>query len=237
MKNLFMLFVVLFLGLNSIYSQTVTVVTTTNGIAPIPAFTLGKPAALVFLSTNLSKHFSFSPDIAFSTKDGSFWFSDLWLRYHTELDSAKKWNMIVGVDYPSFIGGSSTNASGKKISTISIYPTGQLCLERKVGANHSLVLDYWYLKATDMSTGIKGSYLSLSFFYHKPLKDFSFGLHPNLFYLNYSDGTKGFVGALDVKLSHKKTGLFFASQGMSPLGADKVKSGWNLSLGITRKMF
>ncbi|MFA6355281.1 MAG: hypothetical protein WCW65_02560 [Candidatus Paceibacterota bacterium] len=236
MKSYVLLFV-LFLGFSNLHSQTVTVVTTTNGIAPIPAFTLGEPAALVFLSTNLSEHFSFSPDIAFSMKDGSFWFSDLWLRYHTNLDSAKKWTLIVAVDYPSFIGGSATNAAGRKISTTEIYPTGQLCLEKKVRENNSLVLDYWYLKATDMITGIKGSYLSLSFYYNKPLKNLSFGLHPNLFYLNYSDGTKGFVGALDVKLSHNKSGLFFASQGISPLGAEKVRSGWNLSLGITRKMF
>lgn len=236
MKNLVLL-LVLFLGFTTLKSQTVTVITTTNGIASIPAFTLGEPAVLVFLRTNISKHFSFSPDITFSMKDGSFWFSDLWLRYHTDLDSTKKWTVIVGVDYPSFIGGSATNTAGKKISTTSIYPTGQLCLERKVGKSNLLVLDYWYLKATDMTTGIKGSYLSLSFYYNKPLKDFSFGLHPNLFYLNYSDGTKGFMGALDVKFSHNKSGLFFASQGISPLGADKVKSGWNLSLGITRKMF
>lgn len=233
----FVLLLVLFLGVTTLKSQTVTVITTTNGIAPIPAFTLGEPATLVFLNTNLSKHFSFSPDIAFSLKDGNFWFADLWLTYHTNLDSAKNWNMTIGVNCPSFVGGSTTDVIGNNVSTASAYSIGQLCLERKVGKSNLLVLNYWYLKAIDMSTGMKGSYLSLSYSIIKPIKDFSFALVPNLFYLNYSDGTKGFAGSLDAKFSHNKSGLFIAGQGMSPLVANKVKSGWNLSLGITRKMF
>lgn len=237
MKKSLILLVIVFGIYKLSISQTVTFIATTNGIAPIPAFALGQPAGIILLDTKLGKHFNFSPDLAYSLKDGSFWFADLWFRYHTNTDSLKKWNFIVGVSYPSFTSGSAVSLAGKKVFTTSIYPIGQLSLERKIGKNDLLILDYWYLRAVDMTTGIKGSYISLLYSYNKTFEKLSLSAHPNLFYLNYSDGTNGFVMSIDVKLSHNKSGLFLARQEIYSLGATGVNPVSNFSLGISRKMF
>lgn len=237
MKRIFLLIFFGFLIPISSESQTITVLTTTNGIAPIPAFTLGEPAALLILDTKLSKHLSLTPDIAFSLKNGNLWFSDIWLRYTFNPDTAKKWAFIVGLDSPSFVGESTTNEVGKEIKRAANYSTAQLCVKRNVGKYNSIILDYWYLWAFDMTTGIKGNYISLSFNFMKPFEKFSLMSNPNIFHLNYSDGTKGFVGAIDFKLTHNKSGLFLASQGTTPISAKTVKSSWNISIGFSRKMF
>jgi len=218
-------------------SQTVTAIVTTNGISPIPAFTLSEPAGLIFVDTKLGKHFIFAPDITFSLKDGRLWFSDLWLKYELNLDLAKRWIAIVGIDCPAYIGQSTIDNNGKKISKAENYPTGQFCIKHRIGEKNTVIFDYWYLQAVDMTTGIKGSYISLSFNLVKELKQLSFISNPNVFYLNYSDGTKGFVGSINAILCHNKSGFFISTQGMTPITTDKIKAAWNISLGITKKLF
>lgn len=237
MKKLVILSFFALLSCTYIEAQEITAITTTNGIAPIPAFTLGKPAGLIFFETKLNNHFSLSPDVSFSLKDGNLWFSDLWIRYSFNPDTAKRWTVIIGVDYPAYIGKSTIDENGRMISKVANYPTGQLCIKRNINKNNSITLDYWYLQAIDMTDGIKGSYLSLSYGFKKSLKTFSFGSNLNVFYLNYSDKTNGFAGSITAKLSHNKSGLFVSAQGMSPIKASKVNADWNASLGISRKLF
>lgn len=216
--------------------QEITVIATNNGIAPVPAFTLGKPAGLVLMRMNLTKHLEFAPDINFSLEDGKLWFADLWLKYSFNLDSAKKWTAVVGIDFPSQVGQAFT-FDGERIHQSVVYGILKSSLNYAINENNSVMLDYWYTYTSKLKYGVKGSYLSLLYTWKKPFKKFTIASNLNLFYINYSDGAKGLSGSVTTKLTHTKTGLFISTQEMSPLIAQKVNTEWNVSFGITRKVF
>lgn len=219
-------------------AQTATFTFSQNGVAPIPAFTLGKPAGLVFFKTNLTKHLEFSPDVTFSLQDGRLWFSDLWFRYNFALDTANTWIATIGGDFPSYFGQPFTGARGENIDQILRYPTCQAKLRHLFKDGNFIAFDYWYTQAIEAEYGVKGSYISLSYNWTKPLgKDFSFNTIPNVFFLSYSDGTNGFVSSLDASVSHTKSGLFIDLLGLTTITANNVNPTWSVSLGITRKLF
>jgi hypothetical protein len=225
-------------------SQTVTVVAANKGVGPIPAFSIENPAVLLFFNTKLGEkgiweHIEFSPDIALNS-GSRLWFSDVWLRYnyYGKNDTLKKTVYTVGVDFPSLFGQEYTLPTAEKINQLVTYFTVQGKIKRMVNKNLSLTLDYWYLRATNMKYGVAGSYISTSASWNKEVgKKFIFSANPNVFYLDYTDGTKGFVGSLGLTLAHKKSGLFIGTLGLTPITSKQVKSNWNVSLGITRKLF
>lgn len=219
--------------------QTLTVMGTNNGIAPIPAFTLGKPAGLIFLKTNISKHLEFSPDVAFNATNGKLWFTDLWLRYNwwAKKDTTKKTVVTVGVDFPSYFGGTYMD-QGKEISQLVVYYATQLKVKRFISKSLSVTADYWYSGPTEIKFGTKGHYLSISGEWEKELaKRYSFTINPNVFYLSYSDGTTGWAASTAVSIGHKKSGLFVGVSGLVPITSKQIKATWNISAGITRKIF
>lgn len=238
MKQLLLIFSFLVLAVKSALAQTATFIFSQNGVAPIPAFNLGKPAGLVFFKTNLGKYLEFSPDVTFSLKDGRLWFSDMWLRGNIPLDSTGRWIATIGVDFPSYFGQPFTGQSGEKIDQILRYPTCQAKLRRTFKGGNTITFDYWYTQAIEAEYGVKGSYISLSCNWNKSLgADFSFNAIPNLFFLSYSDGTKGFASSVNATVSHNKTGLFIDVLGLTSLTAKKVNPAYSVSLGITRKLF
>ncbi len=153
-------------------------------------------------------------------------------------DTLKKTVYTVGVDFPSLFGQSYTLPTGEIIDQTVVYYTIQGKIKRFVNKNLSFVLDYWYLRATDMKYGVAGSYISTSVVWDKNInKNLSFTGNPNIFYLGYTDGTKGFVGSLGLTVTHKRSGLFLGALGLTPIASKQVKSNWNVSLGISRKLF
>lgn len=237
MKKYFFVAFATLLFLQTATSQTVTAILTNNGVAPISSFSSGQPAAMVFINTNISKHLEFSPDVAFNAKNGELWFTDFWLRYNW-FDSTKKWIYTAGIDFPSFFGQPSTNSRGEKINQIVVYGTLQGKIKRALNKNLSLTMDYWYMFCTDMRYGVKGHYLNLFGEWNKNVGNkFLLTTNPNFFYLNYSDGVKGFVGSCNLTMSHKKSGLFIGVLGVMPVTSKQVSKNWNVSLGITKKLF
>lgn len=245
MKKIFFLATFLAIGFFvKIHGQTVTVVASNKGVAPIPAFGIENPAVLVFFNTKLGEkgffeHVEFSPDIAFNS-GSRLWFTDAWVRYNhwAKKDTLKKTVYTVGVDFPSLFGQSYTLPTGEIIDQTVVYYTIQGKIKRAINKNLSLTLDYWYLRATDMKYGVAGSYISGSASWDNNInKNVSFTVNPNIFYLEYTDGTKGFVSSLGLTVAHKKSGLFLGALGLTPVTSKQVKSNWNVSLGITRRLF
>jgi hypothetical protein len=91
-----------------------TITATSNGISPIPAFSLDKPAILGFLSLT-KKRFSYDPQLAFSAR-GVPWFLNNCFRYKL-IDQSRfsfRGGIIwgIGFTYPSV----DLNGSGKSIA-------------------------------------------------------------------------------------------------------------------------
>jgi hypothetical protein len=75
----------------------VAITATTNGISPIPTFTLGKPALISVFSIG-GKKLSFDPEFRFAS-NGKPWSYVFWLRY--KLIQSKKFSMGIGA-HPAF---------------------------------------------------------------------------------------------------------------------------------------
>jgi hypothetical protein len=243
MKKSLILIALMAIVLNA-QTQTLTAIAANKGVAPIPSFGIENPAVLVFINTKLGKkgvweHIEFSPDVAFNSGN-RLWFSDVWLRYNhwSKKDTLKKTVYTLGVDFPSLFGQPYMLPTGETLNQVVVYWTVQGRIKRILNKNLSLTLDYWYLRATEMKYGVAGSYISTSASWEKGInKKLSFTANPNIFYLGYTDRTKGFVSSLGVTLTHKKSGLFLGALGLAPITSKQVKSNWNISLGISRKLF
>ncbi len=216
------------------YGQTVTVIASTNGIAPIPSFNLNEPAALVFLNTNITKNLEFSPDFTYDLRNGKGWFLDTWLRWNQPLDSAKRWTATVGYDWSLFFQPLQTGAD--EVSQSVRYPTYQAKIKFIQNKQTAFTLDYWYTYAIEKAYGVKGIYLGFTYSKSKELEHFTLSSNPQVFFISYSDGAKGFSSSVDLSLAHKESGVFISSQAMKSISVPNLKFAWNLSLGITRKL-
>lgn len=217
------------------HGQTLTAVASTKGIAPIPAFNLPEPAGLIFLNTKITNNLEFSPDFTYSLKDGKGWFLDTWLRYNVTLDSAKRWVATAGYDWSFFF--QPYTANGEAITQTVRYPTYQARLKFIQNAESTFTFDYWYTYPIERAHGITGSYISIMYSRTKELQKVVLSSNPNLFYISYSDGTKGFLGSIDFSCAHKKSGLFVSTQLLKPITANNSRLVYNFSIGITRKLY
>jgi len=232
-KLIILLFGVVILKSSS--AQKVTFTANTNGIGLVPAFSLSKPAGLIFLTTNLTKNLEFSPDFAFNLKDGQGWFLDTWLRWNQPLDSVERWVVTAGIDWSIFFQDYTTGSNGNIVRTLR-YPTFQGKLKFAANAKNKFIFDYWYTSVVEKSAGVRGHYLSFVYSHSQPLKKFTLENNLNTFYLNYSDGTEGFGCSFDAKIKHEKSGLFLGFQVFKPLTLT-TEFNKNFFVGVTRKMF
>lgn len=231
----FALLVILPFGLNA--QNALSFKMTTNGIAPIPAFTLGEPAGIISLNCNITKNFEIDPLVGFSLKDGKLWFSDSWLRYNIPMLKGK---LIVtaGFNFPSYVG-EKIKVGGKEIDQITRCLNLQSKFRYIINESNSLVFDYWYILVPRLETKDIGHYISLVYDWEKEIKGkVNLGVSVNAFYLTYQ-GEKpsdGFASSIETSLFHKKTGLFLGGQVFAPLTLQSNFS-WNVSAGIKRNLF
>jgi hypothetical protein len=225
----------------SLNAQTLTLIGTSNGISPIPLFSSGAPSVMVFVNTNLAetknKRFSleYDPDFTYALPSGNGWFCDQWIKGNIWLGTSRRWQFTGGLDW-SFIF-TDIQSEEEKISRTVRYPTFQLRSKFFQSKNNTFTLDYWYTYAIEKNAGVAGSYVSLAFGRQEDLNKFSFATNPNVFYISYNDGTKGFAGSLDATIAHKKSGLFINAQMIEPFNATNSKFAWAVSIGISRKLF
>jgi len=219
-------------------AQKATAIISSKGAAPIPSFSLGKPAALVFFNTKLSKNLEFSPDVAFDLESGKGWFLDTWLRWNQPLDSknidSARWIGTVGFDWSLFF--QKFSAGFEDITQSVRYPTYQAKLQFLQSKKNTFTADMWYIYAVEKEYGVKGTYVSLCYNRNEERKKVTFGGNTNTFYLSYSDGVRGLAGAYDVYLSHNKTGLFAGAQFIHSFTVEGMKPVFSMQFGITRKL-
>lgn len=234
MKKLFLL--AAFAGITAFAKAqtTVTATVTTNGLAPVPAFKLGKPAAFFVFDTYLisTKRFSLeaAPDLGINLTNGQGWFGDTWLQANNKLDSAGRWTLSSAFNWSLIF---TRHPDGTTTSTP--YPTGRLRLKFLMDRHNAFDFESWYTKAVPLRDGIQGNYTSFQYIRIQPLGTFTASATLNLFHLQYSDGTKGFARALSGSIAHK-SGLFIATQFTNRINATHVKAVHNFTIGYTRKL-
>lgn len=159
----------------TLVSGAVTV--TNNGISLVPAFSLGKPAAIFDMAVRRNK-FSFEPQLAFGFKDAKPWYFVFWLKY--KFVETPKFNMDMGF-HPGFVFSTTNlvvNGINKEFFTTQRFFVGALTPNYTVSKTFSIGGYYQY--ARGYNSDLKQSYF--------------FGLNCNL--SNIGLGDKFYMKAL-----------------------------------------
>ncbi|NSW93420.1 MAG: hypothetical protein HPY62_01790 [Bacteroidales bacterium] len=157
-----------------------------NGIASIPAFSLGKPA--IIASVNLTKgRFSYDPVLAYSLEMKP-WFIDSWLHYKIILKP--KFELRAGVNFSTFCSGFAVN--DEEILKAERYFAFALAGTYRLSAVSSLTLDYWSDNGQEKGS-LSGHFASLTY----DNSEISIGkkvyssLNVMLFYIGYEGDNDG----------------------------------------------
>lgn len=199
-----------------------------NGIAPIPAFSLDKPALTGAVSLQ-KRRFSFDPQIAYGL-DMRPWIIDIWTHYR--LIYKPKFELRTGVDFSMFFGeydaGDYTILQGQQ------YITFELAGIYRFTPKSILTLMYWNDNGQDYGT-IRGNYYNIMYDWNDieigEYVLFSAGLQ--LFYVGYTGNNDGLFVSPKIASSVKKLPLSLFLQAIQPLSSNiepYPSFRWNLGL-------
>ncbi len=208
----------------------------TNGISPVPAFSLGKPAIMGFFSLRKNR-FSFDPEVAYST-DGVPWFFSSCFRYRMlgkkrlGIKVAAVWN--ISHSYPEVIedGISKTITKAERYLVFEFVPTYKLSEKFSLGSSVFVGrgFDKGSLKQMHFISMVGNiTKLGLS-------KKLYCSIFPQVFYLNLDGDTDSFFASGVFGIGHAKLPLFLSIQMNQPvvtsISPDPGFS-WNVGLSYT----
>jgi hypothetical protein len=206
------------------------IMVTNNGISPVPAFSLGKPALMtaVFIKKG---GFTFSPEFNYGS-DGKPWVVNQWFRYQFD---KKKLTYRVGINHSLFFGRQTVVKDNKDIliAKLNQYGVLEAGLTYKLSAKNTISLTYWRSYGLDYGSVKTGSFISLAgTFSQIPLSNSLFlQLRPNLFYLNNDIPFEGLFVSTIATVSHKKYPFSLFVQGVQPISSTPAsKPNWNYGL-------
>lgn len=198
-----------------------------NGISPVPAFSLGKPAMMNTLFLKKGS-FTYSPEFNYGS-DGKPWVINQWFRYQ-----GQKGNFIyrTGLNLSLFFGRETVFRDNKKVEIAKL--NQYTALEGGIGYNlsdkTSINLTYWRSYGLDYGSVKSGHFLSLSATISQiPLsKSLLLQLRPNVFYINNTVPFEGFFVSSIVSIAYKKLPFSLFVQGVQPIWVKpSAKSNWN----------
>jgi hypothetical protein len=200
-----------------------------NGLAPIPSFSLDKPA-LIAAFTLQKKRFSYDPQIAYGL-DMRPWIIDNWLHYR--LIYKPGFELRTGFDFSMFF--SEYDAGDTKILQGQQYLTFEIAGIFKFSPKSSLSLMYWSDNGQDPGS-IKGNFYNMVY----DRADIEIGESIlfsgslQFFYIGYEGNNDGLFVSPKIALSVKKIplSLFFqATQALTSNIEPYPGFRWNAGLG------
>lgn len=209
---------------------------TNNGFSFIPAFSLGKPAAIFNFNINGGKRFSFEPEFRFALKDGRPWsFIFIW-RY--KVINQKRFQASVGTHFPAVpfrVLAYETTPDVKNTLAVSRVIPFEVTPNFIINKNNSISLFCLYAKGVSDDATNHTALVSLRSVSTIPLgKNLSFRINSQLFYLKL-DAKDGYYFASNFTFLSKKTPFYLSSTINKPLKTDIAGKSfdWNISLGYS----
>jgi hypothetical protein len=171
-----------------------------NGMASIPAFSLGKPALIASLTLQ-KKRFSYDPVVAYGLNLRP-WVIDNWIHYR--LIYNPKFELRTGVDISTFF--SDIDSTDYKILQGQQYITLEIAAVFRFSPKHALSVMYWSDNGQDHGT-MKGDFYSIVYDLTNLGigKSMLFTSSIQFFYIDYDGKNDGFFFA--PKLSVTKKGV------------------------------
>lgn len=203
-----------------------------NGIASVPAFSLGKPALVS--SVTLSKgRFSYDPTLGYSMEMKP-WYIDNWFRYKFIL--RPKFEMKAGVDFSTFFSEFVTN--DEKILKAERYFAFSIAGTYKFSPVSSLTLDYWSDNGQEKGT-MTGHFIYLAY----DQSEINFGenvflsVNLMLFYVNYTGKNDGLFVSPKSSLSVKNIPVSIFFQATQAIKSNiSPWPGFKYNVGISYKL-
>lgn len=213
----------------AVYSASVSL--NSNGIASIPAFSLGKPALIASITVAKGR-FSYDPVLAYSLNMKP-WFFDSWLHYR--IISKPSFQLRTGFNFSNFF--SQLDHGGEMIIKGERYFAGEIAAFYKPGQHNTLSLMYWSDNGIEPGS-ISGHYISLQDeIADMPVgQTFLFGAALQLFYIDYDGANDGLftcpkisVGVKDFPVSvfFQATQVIFSNIEPNPGFKWNVGAGYN----------
>ena len=204
---------------------------TNNGIALIPTFSLGKPAAI--FNFTVGRRLTFEPDFRYSL-EGKPWASIYWLRY--KLIRKQKFNVGIGA-HPSVVFSASQiqeNNITKDVIKVQRFLAAEIVPTYKIN-NHISVGIYYLTSAGSKESTLKRTNfvtLNASISNLKLHSDYTLAFNPQIYYLKM-DKNDGYYYNASATIS--KATLPISIQGMfnQPIKSTIVGGQnfvWNMSL-------
>ncbi len=195
-----------------------------NGISPVPAFSLGRPALMSTFLINKG-NFSFSPEFNYGL-DGKPWVVNQWARYviHTP-----KVNFRIGLNASLFF-----NSSGKELKT-NQYGALETAIVYPFSKHSSVQLIYWRSRGLDPTAIKNGNFISLagSFSQIKLYKEINLDVRPNLFYIYNQIPFEGLFVSSIASVQHKKFRVNLFVQVVQPIKVvQEAKFSWNTGMNF-----
>lgn len=227
----------LFSAMNA--QNSITIIVASEGIAPIPSFSLNQPVVMAFSDLKIYKNLHYMPNVAFNLKDGQGWFMDNWVKYIQPFDTTETWSATVGLNWAPFCQPYNLTNGKKPITQMVRYLVAEVSVSGKFQSDNSqfVSLVYWYNHTLDNDYGVKGHYVSLAYSKTLPLFKNKFSVTGNInpYWIYFSDGAKGFSTSGQLTLTHKRSGLFLSSQRVLPFAKSAGNKNGNISLGIYKE--
>ena len=202
-----------------------------NGIASIPAFSLGKPALVA--SVNLTKgRFSYDPTLAYSLELKP-WYIDNW--FHYRIVVRPKFELKTGLNISTFCEGSTI--SNETLLKAERYFALSLAGTWKLTPTSSLTLDYWNDNGQERGT-LRGHFIDLV----ADKSEIALGnkglLAANmmLFYINYDGNNDGLFVSPKISASLRNVPFTLYIQATQALQSNIVPwpgFRWNIGLAYT----
>lgn len=193
-----------------------------NGISPVPAFSLGKPA---LMSTFFIKKggFTFSPEYNYGL-DGKPWVVNQWLRYQK---TQNRFSFRTGANMSLFFRREKSEVK------LNQYLALEGFIGYKLAKKSSLNLLYWNSHGLDPTAVKTGHFLSLSASFSQiPVgKSLQLEVRPNIFYLVNKIPFEGIFVSAITSISHKKYPISVFTQVVEPIWVKPVSDfNWNYGL-------
>ncbi len=199
-----------------------------NGINPIPAFSLGKPAVLASVSITKGR-FSYDPGLAYGL-DAKPWYIDNWLHYL--IVNRKVFKLRTGINFSTFF--SEKILPDEKFLQAQRYLTGEIAGIFSLSERASITVLYWNDNGQDHGT-LTGGYYSISAEVNSVRLGDTFSLSASLqlFYLSYEGNNDGLFTSPRIAFNetHLPFTLYFqATQPISSNIEPAPAFAWNVGL-------
>jgi hypothetical protein len=178
----------------------------TNGIASIPAFSLGKPAIIASLTLQ-KKRFSYDPVVAYGLNLRP-WIIDNW--FHYRIISRPKFDLRLGADFSMFF--SEYDTGDEKILQGQQYLTFEIAGVYKITPKSSYSLMYWSDNGQDPGT-MTGNFFNMMYDQSdiRIGKSVLLSVNVQFFYIDYTGNNDGLFLAPKVgsQIENIPVSLFF----------------------------